>query len=118
MAASLACLAELEASDAIAHMRRTGTRLRDGMVAQGERHGLPVHWSGPPALPFMTFRDDEGSFARSRTFAAACATHGVYLHPHHNWFVSAALRDADVDRILEVTDVAFREVARSPEHQR
>jgi glutamate-1-semialdehyde 2,1-aminomutase len=42
----------------------------------------------------------------------------VYLHPHHNWFVSAALRDTDVDRILDVTDAAFREVARSPEHQR
>jgi glutamate-1-semialdehyde 2,1-aminomutase len=118
MAASLACLAELEATDAITHMRRIGTRLRDGMVAQGETHALPVHWSGPPALPFMTFRDDEGSFARSRTFAAACAAHGVYLHPHHNWFVSAALDDADVDRILGVTDVAFREVARSPEHRR
>ena len=117
MAAALACLAELEATDALAHMRRMGTRLRDGMVAQGEHHTLPVHWSGPPALPFMTFRDDEGSFARSRTFAAACAARGVYLHPFHNWFVSAALGDTDVDRILDVTDAAFTEVAHAPEHQ-
>jgi glutamate-1-semialdehyde 2,1-aminomutase len=117
MAAALACLAELEATDAIAHMRRIGTRLRDGMVAQGERHGLPVHWSGPPALPFMTFRADEGGFARSRTFAAACAARGLYLHPHHNWFVSAAWTDADVDRALDVTDGAFAAVARAPEHQ-
>jgi glutamate-1-semialdehyde 2,1-aminomutase len=98
-------------------MRRVGTRLRDGIVALGERHGLPVHWSGPPALPFMTFRDDEGSFARSRVFAAACAARGVYLHPHHNWFVSAALQDADVARILDVADAAFLDVARSSEHQ-
>jgi glutamate-1-semialdehyde 2,1-aminomutase len=117
MAAALACLAELEATDAIAHMRRIGTRLRDGMVAQGERHGLAVHWSGPPALPFMTFHADEGGFARSRTFAAACAAHGLYLHPHHNWFVSAAWTDADVDRALDVTDRAFAAVARAPEHQ-
>jgi glutamate-1-semialdehyde 2,1-aminomutase len=117
MAAALACLAELEASDAIAHMRRMGERLRDGMVAQGETHGLAVRWSGPPALPFMTFAADEGGFARSRTFAAACAARGVYLHPHHNWFVSAALAERDVDRILEATDAAFAEVARSPEHQ-
>jgi glutamate-1-semialdehyde 2,1-aminomutase len=117
MAAALACLATLEAEGAIAHMRRIGTRLRDGMVGQGETHGTPVHWSGPPALPFMTFRDDEGSFTRSRLFAAACAARGVYLHPHHNWFVSAALTDADVDRILDVTDGAFADVARSPEHR-
>jgi glutamate-1-semialdehyde 2,1-aminomutase len=117
MAAALACLATVEADGAIAHMRRIGMRLRDGMVGQGETHGTPVHWSGPPALPFMTFRDDEGSFARSRMFAAGCAARGVYLHPHHNWFVSAALTDADVDRILDVTDVAFADVAHSPEHR-
>jgi glutamate-1-semialdehyde 2,1-aminomutase len=65
----------------------------------------------------MTFHDDEGSFVRSRAFAAACAARGVYLHPHHNWFVSAALTDEDVDRILDVTDAAFADVARSPEHR-
>jgi glutamate-1-semialdehyde 2,1-aminomutase len=117
MAASIACLAELEATNAIARMRRAGTRLRDGMEAQGESHGMPIHWSGPPALPFMTFRDDQGSFARSRAFAAACAARGVYLHPHHNWFVSAALGDPEVNRILDATDAAFAEVAASPVHQ-
>jgi glutamate-1-semialdehyde 2,1-aminomutase len=117
MAASIACLAELEATDAIARMRHAGTRLRDGMEAQGESHGMPIHWSGPPALPFMTFRDDQGSFARSRAFAAACAARGVYLHPHHNWFVSAALGDPEVNRILDATDAAFAEVAASPVHQ-
>jgi glutamate-1-semialdehyde 2,1-aminomutase len=117
MAAALACLAELEASDALSVMRRIGTRLRDGMLAQAASHHLPVTWSGPPALPFMTFQDDQGSFARSRVFAAACAAHGVYLHPHHNWFVSAAITDADLERILDATDRAFAAVARSPAHQ-
>jgi glutamate-1-semialdehyde 2,1-aminomutase len=71
-----------------------------------------VRYSGPPAIPFMSFVADEGSFERSRVFAASCATHGVYLHPHHNWFLSAALGEADVARILDVTDGAFAEVAR------
>jgi glutamate-1-semialdehyde 2,1-aminomutase len=115
MAAALACIDELEASDAIARMKRAGTHLRDGMVAQGKAYGLQVNWSGPPALPFMTFLADEGSFARSRLFAAACVARGVYLHPYHNWFVCAALGDPDVERILDVTDAAFAEVARSPE---
>jgi glutamate-1-semialdehyde 2,1-aminomutase len=117
MAAAMACLAELERSGAIARMRDVGERLRDGMTAQAESHDLPVHWSGPPALPFLTFQDDQGSFARSRVFAAACAARGLYLHPHHNWFVSAALTDADVARALDVTDAAFAATARSPEHQ-
>jgi glutamate-1-semialdehyde 2,1-aminomutase len=117
-AAALACLAELEASGAVAHMARVGNALRDGLVRQGEAHGLPVRYTGPPAMPFMTFVADEGRFARSRVFAAECAARGVYLHPHHNWFVSAALGDAEVDRILAVTDAAFAVVARSAEHVR
>jgi glutamate-1-semialdehyde 2,1-aminomutase len=60
----------------------------------------------------MTFVADAGSFERSRVFAAACAARGVYVHPHHNWFLSAALTDADLARVLDVTDLAFAEVAR------
>ena len=77
------------------------------------RHALTVERrDGAAQLP-----PDEGGFARSRTFAAACAARGLYLHPHHNWFVSAAWTDPDVDRALEITDGAFAEVARSPEHR-
>src|SRR5262249_34186870 len=112
MAAALACLAELEATDAIGQMSRLGTRLRAGMERQAAGHGPPGGPARPTPLPFLTFVADEGSFERSRVFAAACAARGVYLHPHHNWFLSAALTDADVGRILEVTDEAFAEVTR------
>jgi glutamate-1-semialdehyde 2,1-aminomutase len=113
MAAALACLATLEATDAIAHMAALGTRLSDGLARQAAAHGLAVRVTGPPALPFLTFDADQGSFARSRTFAAACVARGVYLHPHHNWFLSAALTERDLARVLEVTDEALRETARS-----
>jgi glutamate-1-semialdehyde 2,1-aminomutase len=113
MAAALACLAELEATAAIAHMEHVGTLLRDGLTRQATTHQTPITYSGPPAIPFLSFVADAGSFARSRTFAAACAARGVYLHPHHNWFVSAALTERDVAQILDVTDAAFAEVARS-----
>jgi glutamate-1-semialdehyde 2,1-aminomutase len=113
MAAALACLDVLEASGAIAAMANAGTRLRAGLERQAAAHGLAIRSSGPPAIPFLTFPADAGSFARSRTFAAACAARGVYLHPHHNWFLSAAIGDAEVARVLEATDDAFAEVARS-----
>jgi glutamate-1-semialdehyde 2,1-aminomutase len=113
MAAALACLDELEASGAVDVMAARGRRLRDGMLAQAAAHRVPVRWSGPPAIPFMTFTDDAGTFVRSRRFAAACAARGVYLHPHHNWFTSAALSEDDVARVLDATSDAFAEVARS-----
>jgi glutamate-1-semialdehyde 2,1-aminomutase len=34
----------------------------------------------------------------------------VYLHPWHNWFLSAAHTDADIDAILARTDEAFAAV--------
>ncbi|MFZ0888426.1 MAG: aminotransferase class III-fold pyridoxal phosphate-dependent enzyme [Candidatus Binataceae bacterium] len=110
MAASLACLKELEESDGIARMRQMGEMLRAGMLAQARGAGLAVTWSGPPALPFMTFKADEGSFARSKVFCAHCATHGVYLAPTHNWFLSAAHSEEDIRGTLDVTEAALKAV--------
>ena len=36
----------------------------------------------------------------------------MYLHPVHNWFLSAAHTDDDIDLALERTDDAFAELAR------
>ncbi|MEO8603217.1 MAG: aminotransferase class III-fold pyridoxal phosphate-dependent enzyme [bacterium] len=111
MVAALACLEELESSDAIAHMEAMGQRLRHGMLQQAAGHSLAVTYSGPPALPFMSFIGDE-KFARSRAFAAHCVLGGVYLTPYHNWFLSAAHGEDDIDQILRVTDDAFAAVRR------
>jgi glutamate-1-semialdehyde 2,1-aminomutase len=112
MAAALACLRELEASDGVAYMQQVGSLLQRGLEAQARSHDLAVTVSGPPALPFMSFRDDR-RFARNRIFAAACAARGVYIHPHHNWFLSTAHTEEDIRRTLEVTDAAFGEVRKA-----
>ncbi len=111
MAAALACLHELQASGAIEAMHRAGTALRNGIEAQALSHNLPINYTGPPAMPFMTFRDDR-KFARSRIFSAACAEGGVFLAPYHNWFLSAAHTEADITQTLDVTDAAFAAVSR------
>jgi glutamate-1-semialdehyde 2,1-aminomutase len=111
MAAALACLEELETCGGIAHMERMGLLLQRGMEAQAASHRIGIVYSGPPALPFMSFKDDV-KFAQSRRFAAACAEGGVYLAPYHNWFVSAAHTEGDMARVLEVTDEAFARLAR------
>lgn len=112
MAASLATFAELRERDGIARMVAAGERLRDGLAAQAAAHGLEVTHSGPPQMPLMTFAAD-ADFERSDTWGAACVEHGVFLDPHHNWFLSAAHSDADIDEALLATDVAFAAV-----HQR
>ena len=59
MAAALACLAELEATDGIARMADVGTRLRHGIERQAAAHRLEIRYTGPPAIPFLTFTADE-----------------------------------------------------------
>ncbi|HXW84820.1 MAG TPA: aminotransferase class III-fold pyridoxal phosphate-dependent enzyme [Candidatus Binataceae bacterium] len=110
MAASLACLRELAATDGIARMRILGEKLRDGLLAQARDAKLEVTYSGPPAIPYMTFTDDRGRHDRAKLFAGECARHGVYLAPRHNWFLSAAHTDQDIARTLDVTAGAFAAV--------
>jgi glutamate-1-semialdehyde 2,1-aminomutase len=116
--AALATLDVLERTDAIARIDRAGRRFTEGLRAQATSARLRVTVSGPPAIPFMTFVED-AKFRMSRTFAGACADHGVFLHPTHNWFLSLAHEDADIDAALVATELAFEEVARAfPESQR
>jgi glutamate-1-semialdehyde 2,1-aminomutase len=51
-----------------------------------------------------------GTFDRANLFTGEAARRGVWLHPWHNWFLSAAHTDADVKQALEGTDAAFAAV--------
>jgi glutamate-1-semialdehyde 2,1-aminomutase len=106
MAAALACLQVLESDRAIPHMMRMGQLLMDGLQAGAARHGLQVRMSGPPSLPFMKF-SNETNLLRQQRFCAEAVRRGVFLHPHHNWFISAALKETDIQQALKVADEAF-----------
>ena len=109
-AAALATLAVLERTDAIAHIRRIGGLLVDGLAAQAERHGVPLLPMGQPAMPVIRFADDPER-ARIRRWCSLVTRGGAYAHPAHNWFVSAAHTEEDVARTLEASERAFRAVA-------
>jgi glutamate-1-semialdehyde 2,1-aminomutase len=106
MAAALTCLRVLERDKAIPHMLQMGQLLLDGLQSRAAQHGLQVRTSGPPSLPYMTFRNEKNLFRQQR-FCAEAVQRGVFLHPHHNWFISAALRPADIEQALTVADAAF-----------
>ena len=112
MAASLATLRILEEEDTVGRMVDMGGRLRRGLAEQAEAHGIGVRLSGPVQMPFLTFAGDD-TFAMAEVFARRAILGGVWLHPWHNWFISGAMDEADVDRVLGVTDVAFGEVRRA-----
>ncbi|HEX9034022.1 MAG TPA: aminotransferase class III-fold pyridoxal phosphate-dependent enzyme [Streptosporangiaceae bacterium] len=111
MAAAIATISALREEGAIDAMRRAGQALRDGIVAQAAARGLELNYTGPVQMPYLAFAGDV-DHALARVFAAEAIRRGVYIHPRHNWFVSAAMTDADLDLVLTATDEAFAAVCR------
>jgi glutamate-1-semialdehyde 2,1-aminomutase len=112
MVASLATIAALREEDAVTRMFKAGTRLRDGIEDQAKAAGLEIRYTGPPQMPYLTFAGDQ-NHAMGAVFASTALQHGIYVHPRHNWFMSAALSDQDIDVALSAAAVAFSAVKES-----
>jgi glutamate-1-semialdehyde 2,1-aminomutase len=106
MAAAVATIRALRAEDAIAVMRRQGTAIRDGILGQAAAWGFEINYTGPVQMPYLTFRG-ERDHALTSEFAAGVLRRGAFIHPKHNWFVSAAMTDEDVAVVLAATDESF-----------
>jgi glutamate-1-semialdehyde 2,1-aminomutase len=106
MAAAIATIAALAEERAVEAMEQAGAALREGILAQARSWDLPVNYTGPAAMPYLSFAGDEGH-ELADVFAAQALRGGVYLHPRHNWFISAAMTGDDIARALKATDHAF-----------
>lgn len=109
MAAAVATINALRDEDAVAVMERVGTRLREGFDELANETGVAIRQTGPVQMPNLSFDGDE-NYAKARAFSAAMLERGVIVHPRHNWFLSAAHTDADVDRFLEAAQDGLRAV--------
>ena len=109
MAAAVATINALHDEDAVAVMEQVGMRLRSGLDQLAQEVGVPIRQTGPVQMPNLSFPGDEG-FAKAAAFCATMLERGVIVHPRHNWFLSAAHDDGDVDRFLEAAQDGLRAV--------
>jgi glutamate-1-semialdehyde 2,1-aminomutase len=109
MAAAIATITALGEENAVEAMTRTGSALREGILEQARSWDLPVKYTGPVVMPYLTFAGDQ-NYELANVFTAQALRGGAYLHPRHNWFVSAAMTGADLALVLEATDQAFAAV--------
>ena len=110
MTMAVRTLEEMDRVDVIAHTRRVGELLCAGLTAAASESGFSITMSGPPSMPFMTF-DEDPDLTLNQAFCALMARRGVYLHPHHNWFLSYAHRESDIETTVDRARVAFRALA-------
>lgn len=109
MAASLATLKILKRDNVVEKIRKMGELLKSGLEEMAQAHELEVEVTGPPATLFMTFKD-RGDFRNNQLFSVEAMKRGVFFHPHHNWFISAAHEKEDIEKSINVADEAFKEV--------
>ena len=110
MAASIATITKLRDTDAVGLMSASGERLRAGLQAQARKYGLALRQSGPAQMPVFLFEGDEDRSLGSR-FCLEALNRGVYFHPTHTMFLSAAHTSEIIDETLEITEEAFKAVA-------
>jgi glutamate-1-semialdehyde 2,1-aminomutase len=106
MAAAVATVRALRAENAVAAMHRRGTQISGGILGQAAAWGFEVNYTGPVQMPYLSFPGDRGHALVSE-FCAEAVRRGAFIHPRHNWFVSAAMTDEDVATVLAATDEAF-----------
>ncbi len=111
MAAAIATISKLRRIDAVGIMTRMGQRLRDGLAHQAARHGVGLQQSGPVQMPLVLFEGDADR-RLGHAFCLELLERGVYMHPTHTMFLSAAHTEADIDATLAATDEALAAVAR------
>ena len=107
MAAGIATLNVLKRDDGVGHMTRLGQMLRDGLDQLSHAHSLPLRQTGPVQMPMVLFEDDADR-RKGFAFCAAALKQGVYFHPLHNMFLSAAHQPEDIARALDAADQGFR----------
>jgi len=116
-AAGLAALEALSQEGVYEHFHRIGSRLRNGMVAAGQRHGFAVQAPGEDAVwgvrfterePLRTWMDlTTADKDLGWRWAIELMKRGLLVNPNEKFYISTAHTDADVDQTLDIVDAAF-----------
>ena len=116
-AAGLAALDVLAQPGIYDRLHRVGSRLRQGMVEAGARHGFMVQAPGEDAVwgvrftarrPLRTWMDlTTADKDLGWRWAIELMKRGLLVNPNEKFYISIAHTDEDVDRTLQIVDDAF-----------
>ena len=112
MAVALKTLEIAERENLAIELEKRGTVLTKGMVDLGRRYGVELVSSGEPAMPYVRVAND-ASFKEQQKLCSAAIHEGLFLHPHHNWFLCAAHTEGVIDESLERFEKTLQSLADS-----
>jgi glutamate-1-semialdehyde 2,1-aminomutase len=109
MVAATATINELKRIDGPKMMLDTGKKLLDGMVDIGKNYGYDLKVTGAPSMPYLRITNDE-STELHQDWCAECTKRGAFFTMHHNWFISCAHGEKDIQDTWNIVDDAFKAV--------
>ena len=112
MTASLATINEIREKNVIPHIWRLGEKLQEGMRDILKKYEIPAEVSGPPPMPFLTFKSDpqKRHQERRRIFYTEVIANGVFLHPFHHWYILFTHTDKDIEMTLSVIEKTMMKI--------
>ena len=116
-AAALATIRHMREHRVIEHLWKIGQQLIDGQNTLARAAGVEAESIGLAPTPYLAFRYDEPEVCdlAKKAFYEEALRLGVFFHPNHHWFVSAAHADVEVTKTLEATAAGFGAVKKALE---
>jgi len=114
MAAASACLDQIIKRDVPGTLERMGDRLCRGLTELASRYGYTLRCTGPRTAPYPFF-DQDKNLRKIQQFCGYAVEMGAFFHPHHNWFLSAAHTEDDIDQALNIASQALDKMAKYEE---
>jgi glutamate-1-semialdehyde 2,1-aminomutase len=114
MAAAVTTIHILKESNAIQHIWAMGEVLQRGLRELISKFHVEAEVVGYPPSPFLRFTSPDRLKRQSArdAFFTETTRKGVFFHPGHHWFVSAAHSPQDIEETLAVCQAGFQVVQR------
>lgn len=107
MAAGLETLRLVAETDYLERLQSLGLRLRKGLAERATAAGFGLRQTGPVQMPLFLF-DEDPDLRIGFAWCSEMLKRGIYVHPWHNMFLSAAMIEADIDAALDAAADAFK----------
>jgi len=109
MAAAVTNLKLLKENDGPRRMLAFGKKLFGALTEMAGNYGYTLKVTGEPSMPYLRITNDP-SLMLHQDWCAECTKRGAFFASHHNWFVSTAHTDTDIEQTLAIVDAAFKAI--------
>ena len=108
MAAALACLKLACDQKSASSVLQKGKSFCEQLESVAHKFGIPLHMTGVTSMPYPWIEGDDDLY-QIQALCKIASSHGLYFHPHHNWFISNAMSNEDLAQAIYLAGKAFEQ---------